>query len=115
MFLKNTSLMEVSRYEILSKFIMNIKQLCHVHEIFSRGTSLVGVLEPSDKGIEMLKELPEDIELIFTNICFKGWICVSKTNYGSLNIKEIVEISLETNVKKLDKNTKIVSKAKEDE
>ena len=48
-------------------------------EIFSKSRSLAGVLEPfSDKGnIDMFKRAGfKDIELIYTNICFKGWICI---------------------------------------
>ena len=48
-------------------------------EIFSKSRSLTGVLEPfSDSGnIEMFKRAGfKDIEYIFTNICFKGWICI---------------------------------------
>ena len=48
-------------------------------EIFSKSRSLAGVLEPfSDIGnIEMFERAGfKDIEYIFTNICFKGWICI---------------------------------------
>lgn len=48
-------------------------------EIFSKSRSLAGVLEPfSDNGnIDMFKRAGfKDIELIYTNICFKGWICI---------------------------------------
>ena len=48
-------------------------------EIFSKSRSLTGVLEPfSDIGnIEMFERADfKDIEYIFTNICFKGWICI---------------------------------------
>ena len=48
-------------------------------EIFSKSRSLAGILEPfSDKGnYEMFQRAGfKDIEYIFTNICFKGWICV---------------------------------------
>ena len=48
-------------------------------EIFSKSRALTGVLEPfSDKGnIDMFKRAGfKDIEYIFTNICFKGWICI---------------------------------------
>lgn len=48
-------------------------------EIFSKTRSLTGVLEPfSDIGnIEMFERAGfKDIEYIFTNICFKGWICI---------------------------------------
>lgn len=49
------------------------------NEIFSKSRSLAGILEPfSDKGnYEMFQRAGfKDIEYIFTNICFKGWICV---------------------------------------
>ena len=48
-------------------------------EIFAKSRSLAGVLEPfSDSGnCDMFKRAGfSDIECIFTNICFKGWICV---------------------------------------
>ena len=48
-------------------------------EIFSKSRALTGVLEPfSDKGnIDMFKRAGfKDIQYIFTNICFKGWICI---------------------------------------
>ena len=48
-------------------------------EIFSKSRSLAGILEPfSDNGnYEMFKRAGfKDIEYIYTNICFKGWICV---------------------------------------
>ena len=48
-------------------------------EIFSKSRSLVGVLEPfSDKGnYEMFQRAGfKDIEYIYTNINFRGWICV---------------------------------------
>ncbi len=48
-------------------------------EIFSKSRSLAGVLEPfSDRGnYEMFQRAGfKDIEYIFTNISFKGWICV---------------------------------------
>lgn len=48
-------------------------------EIFSKSRSLAGVLEPfSDKGnYEMFQRAGfKDIEYIYTNINFKGWICV---------------------------------------
>ncbi len=48
-------------------------------EIFSKSRSLAGVLEPfSDRGnYEMFERAGfKDIEYIFTNISFKGWICV---------------------------------------
>ena len=48
-------------------------------EIFSKSRSLAGVLEPfSDRGNhEMFQRAGfKDIEYIFTNISFKGWICV---------------------------------------
>lgn len=48
-------------------------------EIFSKSRSLAGVLEPfSDKGnYEMFERAGfKDIEYIFTNINFKGWICI---------------------------------------
>ena len=48
-------------------------------QIFSKSRSLAGILEPfSDNGnYEMFKRAGfKDIEYIYTNICFKGWICV---------------------------------------
>ena len=48
-------------------------------EIFSKSRSLAGVLEPfSDKGnYEMFERAGfKDIEYIFTNISFKGWVCI---------------------------------------
>tara|TARA_B100002019_G_scaffold180810_1_gene156111 strand:- start:2341 stop:3054 length:714 start_codon:yes stop_codon:yes gene_type:complete len=48
-------------------------------EIFSKSRALTGVLEPfSDKGnIDMFKRAGfKDIQYIFANICFKGWICI---------------------------------------
>tara|TARA_Y100001968_G_C19444616_1_gene764591 strand:+ start:2651 stop:3379 length:729 start_codon:yes stop_codon:yes gene_type:complete len=48
-------------------------------EIFAKSRSLVGVLEPfSDKGnYEMFERAGfKDIEYIYSNICFKGWICI---------------------------------------
>lgn len=48
-------------------------------EIFSKSRALTGVLEPfSDKGnLDMFKRAGfKDIQYIFTNICFKGWICI---------------------------------------
>lgn len=48
-------------------------------EIFNKSRSLAGVLEPfSDRGnFEMFERAGfKDIECIFTNINFKGWICI---------------------------------------
>ncbi len=48
-------------------------------EIFSKSRSLAGVLEPfSEKGnYDLFKRAGFiDIVTIYTNICFKGWICI---------------------------------------
>ena len=48
-------------------------------EIFSKTRSLAGVLEPfSDRGnYEMFQRAGfKDIEYIYTNISFKGWMCI---------------------------------------
>ena len=48
-------------------------------EIFSKSRSLVGVLEPfSEKGnYEIFKRAGFlDIQCIYSNICFKGWLCI---------------------------------------
>lgn len=48
-------------------------------EIFAKSRSLAGVLEPfSDQGNkDMFRRAGfKDIEYIYTNICFKGWMCV---------------------------------------
>lgn len=70
------------RFQDMNSHVYNeykINQGYTPEEIFSKSRSLAGVLEPfSDKGnFEMFERAGfKDIELIFTNICFKGWICV---------------------------------------
>lgn len=70
------------RFQDMNTHVYNeykINQGYTPEEIFSKSRSLAGVLEPfSDKGnFEMFERAGfKDIELIFTNICFKGWICV---------------------------------------
>ena len=70
------------RFQDMNSHVYNefkLNQGYKPEEIFSKSRSLAGVLEPfSDKGnYEMFKRAGfQDIEYIFTNICFKGWICI---------------------------------------
>ena len=70
------------RFQDMNSHVYNefkLNQGYKAEEIFSKSRSLAGVLEPfSDKGnYEMFQRAGfQDIQYIFTNICFKGWICV---------------------------------------
>ena len=70
------------RFQDMNSHVYNeykLNQGYKPEEIFSKSRSLAGVLEPfSDNGnYEMFKRAGfQDIEYIFTNICFKGWICI---------------------------------------
>ncbi|MAR25861.1 MAG: methyltransferase [Flavobacteriaceae bacterium] len=71
-----------ARFQDLNTHVYNeykIKEGYKPEEIFAKGRSLAGVLEPfSDRGNKEMFERAgfKDIEYIFTNICFKGWICI---------------------------------------
>ena len=70
------------RFQDLNNHVYNEFKLSNGYtpdEIFTKSRSLAGVLEPfSDQGnLDMLKRAGfVDIQSIFTNICFKGWICI---------------------------------------
>ena len=71
-----------ARFQDMNTHVYNdykLNQGYNPEEIFSKSRSLTGVLEPfSDAGnYDMFKRAGfKDIEYIFTNICFKGWICI---------------------------------------
>ena len=71
-----------ARFQDMNTHVYNdykLSQGYNPEEIFSKSRSLTGVLEPfSDAGnYDMFKRAGfKDIEYIFTNICFKGWICI---------------------------------------
>ena len=71
-----------ARFQDMNTHVYNeykINQGYKPEEIFSKSRSLTGVLEPfSDRGNKDMFERAgfKDIEYIFTNICFKGWICI---------------------------------------
>lgn len=70
------------RFQDMNTHVYNeykLKQGYKPEEIFAKSRSLAGVLEPfSDKGnYEMFERAGfKDIEYIYTNISFKGWMCV---------------------------------------
>lgn len=70
------------RFQDMNTHVYNeykINQGYSPEEIFNKSRSLTGILEPfSDQGnIEMFSRAGfKDIECIFTNINFKGWICI---------------------------------------
>ena len=70
------------RFQDMNTHVYNeykINQGYSPEEIFNKSRSLTGILEPfSDQGnIEMFRRAGfKDIECIFTNINFKGWICI---------------------------------------
>ena len=71
-----------ARFQDLNTHVYNeykINQGFQPEEIFAKSRSLVGILEPfSDGGNREMFERAgfKDIEYIFTNMCFKGWICI---------------------------------------
>ena len=71
-----------ARFQDFNTHVYNeykIKKGYKPEEIFEKSRSLAGVLEPfSDRGNKEMFERAgfKDIEYIFTNICFKGWICI---------------------------------------
>tara|TARA_A100001011_G_scaffold177351_1_gene186028 strand:- start:4 stop:717 length:714 start_codon:yes stop_codon:yes gene_type:complete len=71
-----------ARFQDINTHVYNefkIKQGFKPEEIFTKSRSLAGVLEPfSDRGNKEMFERAgfKDIEYIFTNMCFKGWICI---------------------------------------
>ena len=70
------------RFQDMNTHVYNDYKLSNGYkpeEIFSKSRSLAGVLEPfSDRGNHEMFERAgfKDIEYIYTNISFKGWICV---------------------------------------
>lgn len=70
------------RFQDMNTHVYNeykLRQGYNAEEIFSKTRSLAGVLEPfSDYGnYEMFKRAGfKDIEYIYTNISFKGWMCI---------------------------------------
>ncbi len=70
------------RFQDINTHVYNefkLKQGYKPEEIFSKSRSLAGVLEPfSDKGnLDLFQRAGfTDIIYIFTNICFKGWMCI---------------------------------------
>ncbi|MBO8204932.1 methyltransferase domain-containing protein [Prochlorococcus marinus] len=70
------------RFQDMNSHVYNeykLRQGYKPEEIFSKSRSLAGVLEPfSDKGnYDMFQRAGfKDIEYIYTNISFKGWMCI---------------------------------------
>lgn len=70
------------RFQDMNTHVYNEYKLSNGYtpeEIFSKSRSLAGVLEPfSEKGnYDIFKRAGfVDIQCIFTNICFKGWLCI---------------------------------------
>ena len=70
------------RFQDMNTHVYNeykLKMGYNPEEIFAKSRSLVGVLEPfSERGnYEMFKRAGfNDIECIYSNICFRGWICI---------------------------------------
>ena len=71
-----------ARFQDINSHVYNEYKLLmgyNCNEIMSKTRSLTGILEPfSDQAnIDMLRRAGfKDIEYIFANICFKGWLCI---------------------------------------